>query len=219
MKFVIVLFVFLAFVPAAVAQEKKVAAIKVFEMNDDDNESFISGMREFIRKLERSPKDTTGFVAIAQNRYQRQKIVKEMLRQRPTLKKRIEYTNAVCSYNKGWENTEFWLIPKGADEPYTPRTCDPSCPDISILEPLGIDSVNKQITFTASIIGGGQDEPITYQWTVTGGEIVNGQGTPSLVVKLRDLRVTSVTANLAIGGINEDAHCFVTATSTYNVVP
>ena len=72
---------------------------------------------------------------------------------------------------------ELWRIPPGADNP-TCKDCDtlPQCPTISITGPAGITQPGDKFVFTGTVEG---DVPtnVSFQWEVSGGRIVEGQGT------------------------------------------
>jgi len=70
---------------------------------------------------------------------------------------------------------------------------DIECPTISLTGPDKLDAEN---TFTANVSGGAFDS-VTYEWTVTNGEIIEGQNSPSIKVKLN--ATSSVTVK--IGGL------------------
>jgi len=57
------------------------------------------------------------------------------------------------------------------------------------------------MTFTANAIGGTQDS-VTYNWTVSAGSIVSGQGTPVITVQTTpDMAGSNVTATVEFGNL------------------
>jgi hypothetical protein len=85
---------------------------------------------------------------------------------------------------------------------YTPIRCN--CPTLSISGPSGITQPGSPMTFTANVSGG---EGVTYNWTVSGGTIESGQGTPSITVgTTAAMAGTNVTATLNIT-TGQDATC------------
>jgi hypothetical protein len=84
------------------------------------------------------------------------------------------------------------------------------CPTITIAGPpvLEADSV-----FTANVSGGSQ-ESVTYEWSVVGGEIVEGQGTPSIRVKIQTMPGGSVT--IKIGGLIKEGNCISSETLEFD---
>jgi hypothetical protein len=82
------------------------------------------------------------------------------------------------------------------------RDCPPPppvCPNITISGPDTV-AVGAPITFTATVNGGTLGVVPVYNWTVTAGTIVGGQGTSSITVDAAGLAGQSITANLAVGG-------------------
>jgi hypothetical protein len=94
-----------------------------------------------------------------------------------------------------------------------PRAC--SCPTLSVSGPAGITRPGDSMTFTANVSGGSQEGPITYNWTVSAGTIVSGQGTPSITVATtREMRNSNVTATVSIGGTDPACNCQKEASDT-----
>jgi len=79
----------------------------------------------------------------------------------------------------------------------------PVCPSVGIYCPETV-ALNTPVTFTANLTGGypANITPV-YNWTVTGGTITSGQGTPSIQVDVTGLEGQSITANLSVGGYNQ----------------
>ena len=94
-----------------------------------------------------------------------------------------------------------------------------SCPTISVSGPAGITAPGETMTFTANLSGGSQDQPVTYNWTVSAGTIESGQGTPSITVRVPTGadRPDNITANLEVGGLRADCNCPNTASETAGV--
>jgi len=67
-----------------------------------------------------------------------------------------------------------------------------SCPDAA--------SENAPVTFTATISGGSGGVRPTYNWTVSAGRIISGQGTRSITVDTAGLAGQTIRADLEVGG-------------------
>jgi len=93
------------------------------------------------------------------------------------------------------------------------------CGTISILEP-GDPDESGRLVFTASVSGSAADT-IEYKWTVVGGEILEGQGTPSILVKLtKDVASpASVTLDLDFNDEKINTYCPRTVTKTISEKP
>jgi hypothetical protein len=85
----------------------------------------------------------------------------------------------------------------------------PSCPTVSISCPDTV-APDQPVTFSANVSGGAA-LLTDYNWTVTGGRIIEGQGTRTIRVDTVGLGGQSITANLDVraGGLNCPASCAV----------
>jgi hypothetical protein len=73
------------------------------------------------------------------------------------------------------------------------------------------------MTFTANLSGGDQNN-ITYNWSVSAGTIESGQGTPSITVRTTpELAGGNVTATVNIGGTDPACNCTTSASETAGV--
>lgn len=78
----------------------------------------------------------------------------------------------------------------------------PTCPQVAITCPEP-SRTGQKVTFTSSLKGGTGNVPLVYNWTVSGGKIVSGQGTHSLTIDTTGMEGQSVTATLALPGYEE----------------
>jgi hypothetical protein len=104
------------------------------------------------------------------------------------------------------------LCGKSKTRQITIGECEPACalidcPSISITGPDRLADVSE---FTANVSGGSVSE-ITYEWTVTNGVIVEGQGTPTVKAKLE--ATSSIT--IKIGGL-EGGGCITSASKEFS---
>jgi len=81
-----------------------------------------------------------------------------------------------------------------------PDCCRPPCPEISISCPTGTVAVGSPATVSVDVRGGGNPS-VTYNWSVSSGQISSGQGTPSITVDTTTLAGQTVTATVEIGGL------------------
>ena len=78
------------------------------------------------------------------------------------------------------------------------------CPSLSVSGPSSVTQPGGSMTFTANASGGSQSN-VTYNWTVSQGTIVSGQGTPVIEVSTTpDMAGGNVTATVTIGGVCAD---------------
>ncbi len=88
-----------------------------------------------------------------------------------------------------------------------------SCPTLTISGPSSVTRPGDTMTFTASSSG-----DVTYNWTVSAGEIESGQGTSSITVRTTEAMAGSnVTATVEIGGVDPNCNCVTTASETGSV--
>ncbi|MDQ3372682.1 MAG: hypothetical protein M3521_02175, partial [Acidobacteriota bacterium] len=67
----------------------------------------------------------------------------------------------------------------------------PSCPTITVTGPTSAPKPDEPMTFTASLSEEAEKFNLQYNWTISGGEITEGQGT--LAVKaLRKNKITGI---------------------------
>ncbi|HKO99169.1 MAG TPA: hypothetical protein VJU86_19375 [Pyrinomonadaceae bacterium] len=86
----------------------------------------------------------------------------------------------------------------------------PVCPNVSIICPDKAE-LGQPLTFSSNVTGGSPDVTPIYNWTVSAGRIIEGQGTPTIRVDTTGLAGQAVTATLSMGGYTLDcsASCSV----------
>ena len=89
----------------------------------------------------------------------------------------------------------------------------PACPSVGIACPDRV-VVNEPLTFR-STVSGGSNVRQTYNWIVSAGHILDGQGTDTINVDTTGLAGQSITATLSMGGYNLD--CSATCTVQFPV--
>ncbi|MET0650436.1 MAG: hypothetical protein ABW208_27830 [Pyrinomonadaceae bacterium] len=86
------------------------------------------------------------------------------------------------------------------------RNCPPPrpiCPNVSIYCP-DVQQAGTPITFTASISGGTVGVTPVYNWKVSAGSILSGQGSPTITVDTAGLGGQPITATVEVAGYNLD---------------
>ena len=78
---------------------------------------------------------------------------------------------------------------------------DAQCPEMDLMGPALSVSVGEKLKFTLRVSNVGNYPDLKYVWRATGGEIVLGQGTPSIEIR-RD-EFTTLTAYVEIVGLPE----------------
>jgi hypothetical protein len=75
----------------------------------------------------------------------------------------------------------------------------PSCPTVTVECPDSV-AVNAPVTFRGNVSGGSGNVTPSYNWTVSAGTIISGQGTDSITVDTAGLAGQTVRATLDVGG-------------------
>lgn len=84
------------------------------------------------------------------------------------------------------------------------RNCPPPrpfCPNVSIYCP-DVQQAGSPITFTASVSGGTPGVTPLYNWVVSAGKIISGQGTTTITVDTAGLAGQPITATVEVAGYN-----------------
>ena len=84
------------------------------------------------------------------------------------------------------------------------RNCPPPrpvCPNVSIYCP-DVQQAGSPITFTASLSGGTPGVTPVYNWVVSAGRILSGQGTTTITVDTAGLAGQPITATVEVAGYN-----------------
>lgn len=78
-------------------------------------------------------------------------------------------------------------------------TRESPCPTVSVSCPATFES-KQPMTFVATVSGGDPAVTATYQWSLTAGKLISGQGTSKIVVDVSNLARQSLTATVSVGG-------------------
>jgi PKD-like domain len=76
----------------------------------------------------------------------------------------------------------------------------PVCPNVSVSCPTSV-VIDQPITFTSNVTGGIPAGAHIYEWSVSAGTIIEGQGTPTIKVDTRGLAGETIRATLTMGGL------------------
>lgn len=90
----------------------------------------------------------------------------------------------------------------------------PTCPNVTIECPDRV-VLSEPLTFRSSVKGGSPNVVQTYNWIISAGRIIDGQGTGTIHVDTIGLAGQTVTATLSMGGYNLD--CSATCTVQFPV--
>lgn len=168
--------------------------------------------RRFAALLQKLPKSTKGVIAYYVNSTEA-----DFCSDKPTAEKRNDYVRAllikkygmlaerIISKDGAYRNSteiEFWLQPKDAESPVPAitRTGDCHCPTISVDGAEFTYYKALPLIFTANITGGDNSKR-SYKWTVSGGEIIEGQGTPEIKVDISKINALQVKVDFEIDAV------------------
>ena len=86
----------------------------------------------------------------------------------------------------------------------------PVCPNVAIICPDNV-AVDQPLTFSSNVSSVSSGVPPIYNWTVSAGRILEGQGTSSIRVDTTGLAGQTVRTTLSVGGYTNDcsANCTV----------
>lgn len=89
------------------------------------------------------------------------------------------------------------------------------CPTITVSKPTEASKPGDSIIFTAHVQGT-DTKNFIYKWTISSGTIINGQGTPQIIIKTNpSMNNYSVIATIEIGGLCPT--CYNTASETASI--
>jgi hypothetical protein len=74
------------------------------------------------------------------------------------------------------------------------------CPEIKVDCPVEQPEEGTTYVVTARLEGADVSRKLIYRWSIYGGKIIKGQGTPSVMVRIKHLWMTT-TVTVKIGGL------------------
>lgn len=93
-----------------------------------------------------------------------------------------------------------------------------NCGSLEVSGPPAVVKPGETMTFTASIVGGDQQN-VTYNWSVDRGEIISGQGTSTITVSTDGLEDTTVNASVEAVSSEENCSCELDGSDAGVVAP
>jgi hypothetical protein len=91
------------------------------------------------------------------------------------------------------------------------------CPSVVVRCPDRVGKRNEPVEFAAGVIGGPPNLHLSYKWAVSSGAIIEGQGTSSIKVDVKNVLGPSVKATVEVGGMPRE--CPKTFECNTEVVP
>lgn len=100
--------------------------------------------------------------------------------------------------------TELWVVPPGAQPPCPTPTVRPEdvayCPSVWLRGSTYVPTPSGPLSFKASVNVNGKKVSPTFAWSVSGGRIVEGQGTDTIAVELPPGASGEVVARVELQG-------------------
>ncbi len=113
---------------------------------------------------------------------------------------------------------EFWIAPKNAEPPEPTPTLDKSetfvCPDLNVYGNVPYGET-ETVNFSVSPYNFEKINDYSLMWKVSAGEIVGGQGTEKITVKLKDSGLKRITAFVEVGGLPYPCRKISSATAEF----
>lgn len=200
------------------AQEKP-KAIKIAEFDDrtDSISVFTRRVKQVLKELDVRPIGTRVFIAISvsiENVEHSEKLIdiaEKIVSREPREKQQlVTIADSLCPYEMEINKNEFWIVPKDADLPYrNSGICDYVCSTIEIQGKPHFPNKKEKLVFTVIVQGG--LEPSGYNWTVEGGQLLSGQNTPTISVRIKkSARLgngDALTVTVKIPNVFDRSHC------------
>ncbi len=90
------------------------------------------------------------------------------------------------------------------------------CPKVTLDAPSFVVPAGDLIAFVANVSGGDANVSPTYNWMVSAGKIIKGQGTPVITLDSAEIGGQTATATVEIGGFARE--CMLSASTTVSVM-
>jgi hypothetical protein len=194
------------FASTTAAQDEKPQVMEFAEVGVKSDETELGKLTEtlegFISRLSKAPTTTEGFIDVPTNVELGRKI-KSFVAD-AGMESRIRYlSDAKHPKYHHFAFIHFLIVPKGAEisPVYTEAPC--LCTTLDIIAPEFVTEQDSVLTFKAKV-GDDDIDGLSYEWFVSAGKIVEGQGTPTIKVDAED--ANEVTATVQIGGFCENCN-------------
>ena len=100
------------------------------------------------------------------------------------------------------------------------QTSNLPCPEIRVLAPTGLVSPGDIVTFSVNINGEIPDSDVEFEWTISGGTIIDQQGKPEIrVTTTEEMEGTNLDATVKAKGISENCNNEASETAVIQAFP
>ena len=202
-----IFFLFICLCASSIVAQEKPRVIEFAQFGVEPGETEIDKLTEtlekFISRLEKEPETTKGYIEVPENIELGKKI--KLFVAAAGLESRVKFQGEFKFPERYWSpyRVNFYLVPQGAEIPcgFILEPC--ICPTLNVDAPAIVINRNSVLTFTAKV-GDGDVDGISYNWQVSAGKIIEGQGTPTIKVDAQGAK--EVTTTVTIGGFCETCH-------------
>lgn len=204
-KIFIPFFCSLIFVLPILAQEKPIV-VEFAQISVKSNETKVRKLTEtlekFISRLENEPVTTKGYIDVPVNTDLGKKI-KLFVSESSIIESRIMFWGnlkhpELYRYPFG---INLYLVPQGTEVPYSCILEPCFCPTLAVDVQKETGNRNNFLLFRAETEGGEKGNIITFNWKVSAGKIIEGQGTRTIKVDAEGAK--EIIATVEIGGVCE----------------
>ena len=214
LNLVFLIIVSLFFIVSAQAQTEAVKVDEYSETKEEDLKLLSEKTKSFAERFRKEPKSSRAFLiyyltepAGSCKEKSKTKVEErvEFVKDQLTNKYKISSDRIVVSADSylHYPSIEFWIVPQGVREPTgsTGYSSDCDCPVMTVSEISETDgfvfSKNEPVIFKASV-GGLDLSLVKFKWTISAGEIIDGEGTSVIKVDLTKVSAEEVKASVEI---------------------
>lgn len=116
---------------------------------------------------------------------------------------------------------ELFIVPPNAQPPVPTPTFASNkavqCPVIDVYAPYYVWNTGLPLEFSTSVKTNNTKIKPTFNWVVSAGRIINGQGTSKIIVEQPNTAYQSITATVEVGGFSEECKTKVSDLSPVNL--
>lgn len=178
-------------------------AVKLYEVTGRDGYKQIPDLSAVVKEIQDRP-DNQLYILVgnmpSQSSEAQEKMVRRILITLTARGVSPDFITEARAFAKR-DFIQIWRVPPGAIDP----VCDEcnhtvACPEIAVTGPSGITSPGDSMEYKAEISG---DVPgnVRYEWTLSAGQIIEGQGTLAIKVRAPETEPTGLTATINIKGL------------------
>ena len=121
------------------------------------------------------------------------------------------------------ESLEFWIVPEGTELPKPNPHFDESeaisCPEIRVAGDGFQLEKDKPLKFSVNVKGGEVTGEQDFQWKISDGKIISGQGTNRIEIDLSEADVKRITASVQVKGYAPECNNHAYSTTKVGAFP